>query len=317
MSLYQKYRPQTFDFVVGQKKEVAMLRNLFEKEEHPHSFIFSGAVGCGKTTMARILANMVATESSVYEYNSANDRGIDTIREIQDLTLSPSILGGSTVVILDEYHMGTTQSQNALLKLLEDAPKFMYYFICTTEPSRLIPAIHSRCFSVSFTPLSEDEIYSLLRRVKKEEGLEVPPTVLNTISEVCEGVPRDALVLLEGVGALSDEKSMLEYVGQHSATGDSVEAIDLCRAIYNGRSWAEQSKMLDGLSKSKTDPEKLRRMILSYISKTLLYKVDDRNAKKMSCFTDNLFNTGFPGLVLQCYKACGISRGFERMEDVF
>lgn len=318
MNLYNKYRPSEFEHFVGNENVVKMLRGFFDpiKENHPHSFLFSGSSGTGKTTMARIIASKLAHESAIFEYNSADDRGIDTIRELYDLIRDKPILSKNIIIILDEFHMGTVAGQNALLKLLEDFPDYVYIIICTTDPNKLIPTIQNRCTHVSFKPLTGDQLYSLLRKIRISEKMDISPDILTKIVECSEGIPRKALVLLEGVNQLNDEDKQIEFIKNSSTVSESHTVLDLCRCVHAGRPWKEQSTYLDALLKEKEDPERIRRAIMGYLCRTILHTIDDISAHKLNCFIPNLYDSGFPGLILQCYKASSIGRGKEkRLED--
>ena len=144
LELYRKYRPTTLDQMVGNEATIKSLKK--ELENGSHTFLFTGNAGCGKTTLARIIAKEVgAGELSIREINSADNRGIDTAREVMEqMRFNPSD-GDALVWILDEVHMISSAGPNAFLKALEDTPSHCYFFLCTTNPEKLISPLKTRC----------------------------------------------------------------------------------------------------------------------------------------------------------------------------
>ena len=139
MAWFVKYRPATFEDMVGHKAVVASVCGQLEKEDIPKAWLFTGQSGIGKTTIARVLAKTFgATVTGILERNSADFRGIDAMRGLLKQTLFKTPGSPFTVVILDECHQLTPEAQNALLKALEDTPKHVYFILCTTEPEKLL-----------------------------------------------------------------------------------------------------------------------------------------------------------------------------------
>ena len=163
MELYRKYRPSTLDEMVGNEATIKSLKA--ELENGSHVFLMTGPAGCGKTTLARIMAKEVnAGPLSIHEINSAENRGIDTAREIMEqMRYNPSD-GDAIVWILDEMHQITSAGQNALLKALEDTPEHCYFFLCTTDPQKLIAPLKTRCSIINVKPLTNEEMTYLLKR---------------------------------------------------------------------------------------------------------------------------------------------------------
>lgn len=306
--LYQKHRPIEFEQFVGNKKEVELIKNSFSNHL-PHCFLFTGFPGTGKTTMALLLAHKLTEETSIYEYNSSNTNGVDTSREIIELISSPPLLGKNIVIILDEFQKASSEAQNALLKSLENTPDYVYFFICSSEPTKIITAIHSRSTIINFKPVSIEEVYKELRRIKIAEKLEVDSDILDKIAEKSEGVLRNAIVLLESVSNIVDDTDKIEYIENITEYGENSEVIELCRMIAQNVPWNTISKALINLQKAKEEPERIRRAILGYLSKCILGKVDDFTAEKLKIFLKELFNSGFPGLISECYEASNLSRG--------
>ena len=134
MELKDKYRPKSLDKIVEQPAMVSALKGFIAKNKIPHSMLFSGAAGCGKTTAARVVADLLKCgPTDFHEINSANFRGIDTVREIQQRINLHAIGGKSRVWLIDEAHQLTKDAQNGLLKILEECPKHVYFMLCTTD----------------------------------------------------------------------------------------------------------------------------------------------------------------------------------------
>lgn len=305
--LYQKYRPKDFPDVVGQSAAVAVLESLFAGKTFPRAILFTGGSGVGKTTLARIMRRKLGCKpSDCFEQNCADYRGIDAVREIRSMmNLRPLTGGACRIWILDECHQQTGDGSSALLKLLEDAPPHVYFFLCTTHPQKLLPTIRTRCTTIELKPVGANEIRSLVERVAGEESADPPlgEEVLETLSAVAEGSPRRALVLLESVLNVRTEAERLSVL---KASRPDAEAFDLCRALMDGRvNWAEVASVLRGL---EGDAEDVRRAVLGYAQKALLSEKPNparmaRAYAVIAAFRYDLYASGKPGLVAACWEA--------------
>ncbi|MCH7765549.1 MAG: DNA polymerase III subunit gamma/tau, partial [Acidobacteria bacterium] len=218
-AIARKYRPQTFEEVIGQEPIVRTLTNAIEKDQVAHAYIFSGTRGVGKTTTARILAKALncqqgpttkpcgqcpacteiaaTTAVDVIEIDAASNRGIDEIRELRENVRYLPARDRFKVFIIDEAHMLTNEAFNALLKTLEEPPARVLFILATTEPHKIPSTIHSRCQSFHFRSIGFQEILDVLARVAKTEKAEVEKEALAVMARAAEGSLRDSLSILD------------------------------------------------------------------------------------------------------------------------
>lgn len=298
MSLYHKHRPQTLDDVVGNKETVEALRADLSKPEPPHAFLFSGPTGCGKTTLGRIVASILGSKGTDFqEIDSADFRGIDTVREIRRQTQFLPLESPCRVWLIDEVHKMTNDAQNAMLKGLEDAPPHVFFVLATTEPQKLLPTIRGRCAHYPVNPLNETQTLWLLRRTVKAEGASLSKAVYSQIVQDSEGLPRNALQILDQVLAVPEETRL--EIAKRSGEQQS-QTIELCRALLGGFGWAKVRNILNGLREE--DPEKIRRAVLGYCNSVLLKGENIRAGWIMEQMLEPFYNTGWPGLTFACYS---------------
>ena len=244
-SLYRKYRPLTFESVVGQQHIVSTLQHAVTEGRLSHAYLFCGPRGTGKTTMARILAKALlcqkahgdhgcmpdgtcpeceaiaeGTHPDVYELDAASRTGVDSVREeiINSVNFAP-VRGNYKVYIIDEVHMLTTQAFNALLKTLEEPPSHVVFVLCTTDPQKLLDTILSRCQRFDFHRISNEDILARMRYVCEQEDFSYDEEALEIVAKHARGGMRDALSTLEqlsvfggGSVRLADARSLLGEV---------------------------------------------------------------------------------------------------------
>ncbi|PJB50511.1 MAG: hypothetical protein CO103_02115, partial [Chloroflexi bacterium CG_4_9_14_3_um_filter_45_9] len=251
--------------MIGAETTVAALENMLAKGTLPHTLLFHGPSGCGKTTLARILKDRLDCHDMDFkEINCSDFRGIDTIREISYLMhLSPT--GGKVRIwLLDEVHQLSKDGQNAALKILEDTPSHVYFFLCTTDPRKLMKTILTRCCEMPVRLLTHDELESLVNKICKRENVQISEDIREDIVIGAQGSARTALVLLDKILNLKPEEQT-EAIQQKLA--EENEAIDLCRALFAKKSWEQITAILKNL---KGDPEQVRYAVLGYARSVLL-----------------------------------------------
>lgn len=219
LSLYRKYRPQSFRDLVGQKHVVKTLKNALEYSRIAHAYLFAGPRGTGKTSTAKIYAQalncvegptiepcgvceacqMIQSGQSidVVEIDAASNRGIDEIRDLREKVKFYPSEGTYKVYIIDEVHMLTTGAFNALLKTLEEPPKNVIFILATTEPHKVLDTILSRCQRFDFTLLSTPDIIERLEYICNQEKVDYDKESLNLIATASNGGLRDAISILD------------------------------------------------------------------------------------------------------------------------
>lgn len=307
MTLAIEHRPKNLSELVGNQAVKDSLESIFaRKKDFPHAYLLHGPTGCGKTTVARIIANMLdCSEDDLFEYNTANLRGIDTIRAINDNCRYLPMLGDVRVYILDEVHRQTKDAQNALLKLLEDPPSHVYFILCTTDPEQLLPTVRGRCHTFQMKPLKSTEMVYLLMSVLESEDISVeeyPKSIIKEIVKLAEGFPRNALVLLDSIIDIVDEESALAALS--SIITSEVNAKEACQALLQGCSWSNINKLIKTLLED-VEPEKLRYAVLGYMNSVLLNsKKNDRASFIIDTFSENTYNGGKALLTNMFYVCC-------------
>lgn len=226
--LARKWRPQSFDEVVGQRHVTQTLKNAIVAGRVAHAFIFSGPRGVGKTTTARVLARAINCEAEptpepcgkcysckeitdgnsidVIEIDGASNTSVEDVRELRENVKYAPSRGKAKIYIIDEVHMLSTSAFNALLKTLEEPPSHVIFIFATTEPHKIPATVLSRCQHFEFRRITQQEIMDRLSKVAEEEGISVTEKGLLTISRAAEGSLRDALSLLDQVVAFGGKE---------------------------------------------------------------------------------------------------------------
>ncbi len=234
ISFYRKWRPQSFDDIIGQDYAIKTLENAVGQNRLTHSYIFCGPRGTGKTSTARILAKAINCEHGptaspcnecencisisrgsnvdVIEIDAASNRGINEIRELREkVKYIPNKLR-KKVYIIDEVHMLTKEAFNALLKVLEEPPAHVMFVLATTEPHKVLPTILSRCQRFDFFPIPIKDIEKRLKDISEKENIQIEDTALGIIAKYADGSLRDADGILEQLASFGDGKIGIDEV---------------------------------------------------------------------------------------------------------
>lgn len=301
--LYKKYRPRSLKTLIGQPEVVRTISGWVTGEKVPHAILLTGPSGCGKTTVARILKQSLnCSDHDFTESNVANETGIDGVRAINARMGLAPLGGAARVFLLDECHQLTTAAQNALLKMLEDAPAHVYFILATTDPTKLLKTVVSRCSELKLKPLTEAGGTELLKRVCEKESVTIGDEVLERIHLVAEGAPRKMLVILDAIIQLPTDEERLAAVERADFRS---QGIALARLMFkSGASWSEFVTILKGLEE---EPESVRRLILGYGNGILLGNSKFMHARAyfvIDVFSKDFYATGRPGLTAACYEVC-------------
>lgn len=262
--LARKYRPQTFDELVGQGFVSTSLKNAMELKRVSHAYLFTGARGTGKTSAARIMAKALnclspvdnnpcnecencleianGTSIDVTEIDGASNRGVEDIRQLREAVKFLPVKCKYKVYIVDEVHMLTDAAFNALLKTLEEPPEYVVFIFATTDAHKVIPTILSRCQRYDFRKIPFDDMKTLLEKIFTSEKVEYDDNALNLIIRNSEGCMRDALSFSDQVINFSGGKVHHQMVAQMLGISDDPVVGELFAAILN-----EEKDKLDGL----------------------------------------------------------------------
>lgn len=302
MTLHTKYRPQHFEEVIGQAEAVRSLQDLIETKKAPKAFLFTGPSGTGKTTLARIIANKLGCDvQNIIEIDAATNTGVDDMRTLCEGLRYPAF--GKTsikVAIIDEAHFLSKSSWGSLLKIIEEPPNHLYFIFCTTEPSKIIDTIKTRCHQYNLKEVSTDDLMDLLEFVAESEQITLPDTAIGLVARSAQGSPRMALVRLSQIRnckTVSEIKILLEQPLEES------EVIDLCRLIVSGRglTW---KKIIETVNKLKEqNPESIRIQIVNYLTACILRNQSEKEAIRLLTILDYFSkpiyqSTGFSDLLL-------------------
>jgi DNA polymerase-3 subunit gamma/tau len=234
----RKYRPATFDTVVGQQAITSTLKNAIRNNQLAQAFLFCGPRGVGKTTCARILAKTInclnpvnqvdacdqcesclsfnrSASFNIHELDAASNNSVEDIRNLVDQVRVPPQIGKYKVYIIDEVHMLSPSAFNAFLKTLEEPPAYAKFILATTEKHKIIPTILSRCQIFDFKRISVKDIADYLAYVAKNEGVEAEEEALHVIAQKADGAMRDALSFFDQLVSFSADKITYEIVTEH------------------------------------------------------------------------------------------------------
>lgn len=302
-ALYRKYRPQTFSEVVDQEHITRTLSNAVSASRISHAYLFTGPRGIGKTSIARIFAKAIncmnpinqepcneceicksimdGSNPDVIEIDAASRTKVDQMRETLEKVSFLPTMSKYKVYIIDEVHMLTVNSFNALLKTLEEPPKHVIFILCTTEVEKVIPTIRSRCQRFDFHLISKDSMIKRLKEVIVEERIKIENSAISLLAEAAEGGMRDALSLLDQVSSFSlneciTEDDVLEVTGKLSTEYLTFIALN----ILKGDSTLAINE-LDELIKKGKEVEKITQGLITFYKDILILKNTDKDINKV------------------------------------
>ena len=239
-----KYRPKSFETVVGQDHVTGTLKNSIKENKIPSAILFCGPRGVGKTSCARIYAREINKSSienidshdlsfNVFELDAASNRGIEEMKNLIDKVRIPPQIGKYKVYIIDEVHMLTTQAMNAFLKTLEEPPKHIVFVLATTEKNKILPTILSRCQIYDFNRISDVEIVEALINICKQENFKFEDEALSIIARKSDGSLRDSLTILDRIVSFTNKNITTEKTSELLNVLDNESFLKLSQNIIN------------------------------------------------------------------------------------
>ncbi len=303
--LARKYRPQTFEEVVGQEHITRTLKNALDSKRVAHAYLLSGQRGTGKTSVARILAKSLNCEEGatgtpcnkcdfcreimegnspdVVEIDGASNTGIDNIRDLIEKSRFLPVKNRVKVYIIDEVHRISKQAFDALLKTLEEPSDHVYFIFATTEIASVPATIASRCQKFTFRKLTVQEIAAHLAKILKLEKIEIETRILGLIARNSDGALRDAESILDQIISFTGGKVKFEEVEELLESVNQNQLFKFTAALLEGRA-DEALNMIDELAKTGTDEFLFTKNLAVHFRNLLIIKV----AKKPEDLMDML-----------------------------
>ncbi len=291
---YRKWRPATWDQVVGQEPIVHTLRNAVTLQKQAHAYLFSGPRGTGKTSTARILAKALnctdpqreqrpcdqcenckaineARFMDLIEIDAASNTSVDDVRDLREKVNFSPTQGSFKVYIIDEVHMLSTAAFNALLKTLEEPPSHAIFILATTEIHKIPATVLSRCQRYEFRQIPLNYIIALLQQIADKEELQYEPDALSLIARQATGSLRDAISLLDQIASTGDAVSMALTESVLGTTSDQ-KVVDMLDALIQHEANAGITLLHEALD-SGTDARQFANQVVNYLRSMLLIKV--------------------------------------------
>jgi len=300
MDLAALVRPTSLHEVVGQQHVCKSLEGLSASEAMPHAMLFHGPSGTGKTTVARVAANMLGiTAGNLIEVDAASASGAADMRAVADMCAYRAMGGtGRRMVIVDECHSLSKQAWQVLLKPIEDAAEYQYFVFCTTEPDKVPKTAKTRCHEYPFKPVGDDDLLGLLDEICAANDLLTNASekdvgaVFDLIVERSEGSPRQALTYLSQVAHAKDYDDAAQMI--ESAEAASAEAVALCRHLFKTagtdatRGFRDALRIVSRLQ--GTSAESVRLVMCSYFSTVALKDANVTAVDILSVFSGKAYN---------------------------
>jgi DNA polymerase III gamma/tau subunit len=274
LPLITKYRPIDFDEIYGNKEAIASLKEIVSSDDRQHSYLFTGPTGVGKTTLARIIAGKV--DASILEIDAASHSGVDDIRGLVEMaTFQPITVQKNRMYIIDECQALSKQAWQALLKLLEDPPKYLFIALCTTETSKVPDTIKTRCHPCTLKAVDVNDLSRLLEDVCSIEGWTVVDDVFNAIVVASSGSPRRALGILQAGHSVATRDELSKIIV--GVDVDSTAVIVLCKYLMaGGKDWKQIQVQLAELA----DDEEAIYQAMRYLATSAMKSEKEEVAKR-------------------------------------
>lgn len=304
-ALYRKYRPKTFEDIVGQKHIVSVLKNAVEKKQVSHAYLFYGPRGTGKTSIAKIFANVI-NENEIYqkdsvdilEIDAASNNGVDEIRDIKEAIKFLPNKGKYKVYIIDEVHMLTTAAFNALLKTLEEPPAHVIFILATTEIHKIPATILSRCQRFEFKNLTTEQLEQQLSYIAEKEGIKIERQAIAKIANLARGGLRDAISILDQVSNYSLDFISLKDILDITSSLSEDDIIEFYRLILE-KKVSEALLMYHEFTTKAKDTKLLLADLINVTRDSIIYKnlkSSEYSTYNISIIKDKLESTSFDTL---------------------
>lgn len=309
LALYRKYRPKTFDEVVGQDHIVKTLENQIKMDKISHAYLFTGSRGTGKTSSAKIFARAInclnpkngspcgecevckalsENNMDILEIDAASNNGVDEIRELREKVKYPPVVGKYKVYIIDEVHMLSSSAFNALLKTLEEPPKYVVFILATTEVHKLPATILSRCLRFDFRLVSLEDLSALLRKVLTNENIKFDEQSINIIARAGEGSVRDTLSIADRCVSFAGNELTSEKVISVLGVSKRETLIKIVGHILE-KDIGETLVELDSVLGTGISPLVFASDMISYFRDLLLINALGENARNVVVVKDDIF----------------------------
>ncbi len=276
-----KYRPSTFEDVVGQQHVTRTLINSIKENKIPSALLFCGPRGVGKTSSARIFAREINNYSkedelsfNIFELDAASNNKADDIRDLIEKVRIPPQKGKYKVYIIDEVHMLSKHAENAFLKTLEEPPPYVVFILATTEKNKILPTIISRCQIYDFNRIKEAEIVEYLNQICKKENIEFELPALNLIAKKSDGSMRDSLTILDRVVNYSNNKILIKETSILLNVIDDDKYLEIVEKTQNGN-LVNAIEIFNKLSDSGIDEKEFMIGLIEYFRNLILLKVSN------------------------------------------
>ena len=292
LALYRKYRPNSFDDLVGQTEIASIIKNEILMNRISHAYLFSGPRGTGKTSTAKIIAKMINcndlssegapcgkcssclnfnSNTDIVEIDAASNNGVDEIRELRDKVNLVPTFGEYKIYIIDEVHMLTNQAFNALLKTLEEPPKHVIFILATTEFYKIPVTVTSRCQKFQFLKFSNDDIVNRLSNIANLENININEDALSEIARLSDGGLRDAINMLDQLSSYKETEITIDDVYKLSGVISYADFSELLMAIYSNKI-VDIVNFMENIDKKGKNLDRFNDDLISFLKDLLVYK---------------------------------------------